>query len=256
MNLSLSLLRSLVLSLVCSWCLSITVLAAETPSEWEPNFYYDDLEDLTDDELLAGIYSEVMEISDSLYGPGATSSEYSDSMEGEAGVSDGETLVVYADDVDSLPLADVSPDAYANSVRYDIQFNNRDYILLFNPEDIDSLYIDSQDRLWNMSGSTISGRVVDDFFDPLDDEGIIFYLEPCLGNNFSAIHNGDFPNYMRSYYWSGGAYDRLQYTTTYGIITVRSHIYPFYESQVLQYITILLLGGVFVTLCLKNYRRY
>ena len=197
-----------------------------------------------------------MEISDSLYGPGATSSEYSDSMEGEAGVSDGETLVVYADDVDSLPLADVSPDAYANSVRYDIQFNNRDYILLFNPEDIDSLYIDSQDRLWNMSGSTISGRVVDDFFDPLDDEGIIFYLEPCLGNNFSAIHNGDFPNYMRSYYWSGGAYDRLQYTTTYGIITVRSHIYPFYESQVLQYITILLLGGVFVTLCLKNYRRY
>lgn len=256
MNLFWSRLRLLVLLPACLWCLSIPTLAAETPSEWEPNFYYDDLEDLTDDELLAGIYSEVLEISDSLFGPGATPSEYPDSMESETGVSDGETLVVYADDVDSVPLAELSADAYANSVRYDIQFNHRDYILLFNPEDIDSLYIDSQNRLWNMSGSTITGRVVDEVFNPLQDEGIIFYLEPCLGNNFSAIHDGESPNYMRSYYWSGGTYDRLQYTTTYGTITVTSHVYPFYESQVLQYVIILLLGGVFITLCLRNYRRY
>ena len=238
------------------WCLSTTVLAAETPSEWEPNFYYEDLEDLSNDELLAGIYSEVMEISDSLYGPGATPSELSDALSDSSDDSSGETLVVYADDVDSLPLAEVSSDAYANSVRYDIQFNNSDYILLFNPEDIDCLYIDSQSRLWNMSGSTITGRVVSDVFDPLQDEGIIFYLEPCLGNNFSSIHEGESPNYMRSYYWSGGSYDRLQYTTTYGIIRVVSHAYPFYESQVLQYVILLTLGGVFITLCLKSYRRY
>lgn len=247
---------------MCLWCLSVPVLAAETPetpSEWDANFYYTDLEELDRDELLRGIYSEVLEISDSMYGPAATPSEdfaFSDSLESTEGVSDGAQIVYAADDVDSAVLAETVEDAYTNCVRYDVTFRGTDYILLFNPEDVDSLYVDSQDRLWNMSGSTITGRFVDSLFNPLQDEGMIVYLEPCLGNNFFSIHNGEYPNYVRDYYWSGGSYDRLQYTTTYGIITVREYTYPFYVSQTLDYMVLALLGGVFFILCIKNYRRY
>lgn len=250
------LLLLLCLSSLPCFLFPLTSLAAETPSEWEPNFYYEDLEGLTDDELLTGIYSEVLEISDSLTGPAATPSEYSDAVADTSGTSDGEALVVYPDALDAMSLADDVADDYANCVRYDVSFNGSEYILLFNPEDIDSLYVDSQNRLWNMSGSTIQGRPVDAQFNPLQDEGMIFYLEPCLGNNFSSIHNGEYPNYARNYYWIGGSYDRLQYSTTYGIITVNDYSYPFYTSQTLDYALLIVIGGVYILLCLRNYRRY
>lgn len=223
-----------------------------------PDFYLQDMEDLDDDDILRGIYAEVLAISDSMDGPGATPSNASrsDTLEAAPSPSDGEEVDIRVLSVDAVPLAEADEDVYVNVLRFDITFNNVDYILLIPPEYIDSLYIDAQDRLWNMSTDTITGRIVDAHFDPAQDEGRLMYLTPCLGNNFNTIHEYGHPNYMRHYYWSGGAYDRLNYDTTYGTITVRKYYNPFYVSQSLEYIILFVLTGGVLFICLSNYRRY
>lgn len=228
-----------------------------------PDFYLDALADMEDDtDLLRGIYSEVLSISDSLYGPGATASD-ADRMDGEEDPDpledtpadpDGEEGSVSSAPLDAPLDEKALKDSYVNALRFDITFRGDDYILLIPPEYVDNLYIDANDRLWNMSTETVTGRIVDAVFDPVKEEGKLMYLTPCLGNNFSTIREYGSPNYMRSYYWS--SYDRLTYDTSYGNITVRKYYHSFYVSETMDYILLFVVTGGVLFLCLRNYRHY
>lgn len=225
-----------------------------------PDFYLDALADVEDDtDLLRGIYSEVLSISDSLYGPGATASdagrmEDTDPLESPPDNIDGEEASYSVAPLDSLPGEKMAEDVYTNVLRYDITFRGDDYILLIPPEYVDNLYIDADNRLWNMSTQTVTGRIVDAKFNPAVDTGTLVYLTPCLGNNFSTIREYGSPNYVREYYWSN--YDRLTYDTLYGDIIVRKYYHSFYVSETLDYILIFIVLGGALFLCLRNYKHY
>lgn len=222
-----------------------------------PDFYYEAMEDMNDDEVLKRILAEVVSISDSLDGPSATPSSASrvseDFLEVKEISSDGEENEISPYALDSVSLSEVSEDIYVNVLRFDITFDNDDYILLIPPEYVDSLYIDSNNRLWNMSASSITGRIVDASFNPLVSKGKLMYLSPCLGNNFSTVYEYGSPNYMRTYYWSSG---RLTYSTSYGVITVNKYHNPFYVSQTMDYIMLFIVTGGVLFICLNNYKRY
>lgn len=205
-----------------------------------------------DNNTLSDIYSEVLAISDLLsefVSPDSSDQE----LQGVEGNTFAAETPVLIDALDAESGQALSEDVYVNVIRYDVTFNGDSFILLFPPESIDSLYIDSQNRLWNMSNSTITGRAVSAQFDPLAEEGDLFYLTPCLGNNFSTVESYGSPNYVRSYYWSSG---RLVYNTTYGTIYVEKYYNPFYVSQSLDYILLFsVLGGV-LFLCLSSFKHY
>lgn len=225
-----------------------------------PDFYLDALADVEDDtDLLRGIYSEVLSISDSLYGPDASPSEAdrmedTDTLEDTPSDPDGEEGSFSVAPLDSLSAEKVAEDVYTNVLRYDITFRGDDYILLIPPEYVDNLYIDADNRLWNMSTQTVTGRIVDAKFNPAVDTGTLVYLTPCLGNNFSTIREYGSPNYVREYYWSN--YDRLTYDTLYGDIIVRKYYHSFYVSETLDYILIFIVLGGALFLCLRNYKHY
>ena len=222
-----------------------------------PDFYYESMEDMNDDEVLKRILAEVVSISDSMGGPVATPSDAtrpdSDALEDEEISPDGEEVDTASYTLDADSFAQGSEDTYVNVLRFDITFNNHDYILLIPPEYVDNLYIDGNDRLWNMSTSNITGRIVDAGFNPLVTEGKLMYLSPCLGNNFSTVNEYGSPNYMRTYYWSSS---RLTYSTSYGVITVNKYHNPFYVSQTMDYIMLFVVTGGVLFICLNNYKRY
>ena len=244
---------------------------AQAENDLENMEYLQDLleenSDLSDSETLQEILAYVQMINDNITGPGVASSSDADRDEGlplptdenleypADGVESQVELFSLEDDVDLFAAGD---DQYVNVLRYDITFHGDDYILLIPPEYIDSLYIDADGYLWNMSVSTITGRAVDADFDPLQEEGYLFYLTPCLGNNFSMIREYGSPNYMRHYYWTSSSYgsDRLTYDTTYGPILVNDWSYPFYQSETLTYIIVFLIGGGVLLLWLRNYKNY
>ena len=142
-------------------------------------------------------------------------------------------------------------DDYVNVLRYDVSISGRDYTLLLPPEYADSLYVDSQGRLFNISAGVIQGRLVDGNFNPYAQTGKLVYLTPCLGNNFYTIKEYGSPNYVREYYWSLG---RLQYRDTYVNIQVNHYHHIFKVSDTLTYIVIVLMGGCLICLWRKSSR--
>lgn len=154
---------------------------------------------------------------------------------------------------DALPLSVESQTDFVNAVRYDCTLAGRSATLLFPSGSESYLFIDSQDRLWNMSNNTIQGVVIyDSLWNPAADEGTLVYLTPCLGNNFSANHKGQSPNYIRRYYWDYN--DRLTYDTSYVIISVTDSPFPFVVDDIPLYVIILLIGGVLLCLLKKSLR--
>ena len=151
-----------------------------------------------------------------------------------------------------LSLAD--SENFVNCLRYDVSVNGTDYTLLFSPSYANQIYIDSQNRLWNMGTSQIQGLVVDGSFNPYQDTGTLVYLAPCLGNNFSANHNYGSPNWFRRYYWSST--DRLTYNDTYVQINVTKSYHTFFSGDLLMYILIFLVGGGVLLCWLNRFRRY
>ena len=145
----------LILAFLISLFFTIPVYAAATPSNADiatpssalsdrPDFYMDELEDMSRDELLQRILVEVMGISDGMSGPGVSTSSNGipdDTMEISASDIDGyEGETISFDDV-ALPLALNSKENFVNVLRFDVTFNGADYVLLFPPEYIDSLYM-------------------------------------------------------------------------------------------------------------------
>ncbi len=154
---------------------------------------------------------------------------------------------------DALPAAQGGADNYLNVLRFDIIVDGTSYICLFPPEYIDSLYIDANNRLWNMSTKTVQGRIVDENFNPYATTGKLVYLTPCLGNNFSSIREYGSPNYLREYYWSGSRYT---YDDTYTEIVVDKYYHTYFVSDFWNYIFLFLIGGGVLLLWLRTYKRY
>lgn len=161
---------------------------------------------------------------------------------GEALLSLEEDPVAYA-----LPYSD----DVSNVISYHVTVSGVDYVLYLSPDYVDSLYIDSQKRLWNVGTANISGRLFQGDFDAMATTGRILTLGPCLGNNFSSNRNYGSPNYVRRYYWSGNS---LTYDTTYVSVTVRDSRYPFRVSDTLPYVGIFLLGGCLICLWKRSSR--
>lgn len=252
------LLAACVFSLSCSPA-SYASLATSSDLEPDEELFEDgdlinDLE-VGNDGILKRILDEIVVIRDSLSSPElATSSDAEiSSLDDSEMDSDGSEAVAFVpDDAAALALP-VTKDSYVNAVRFDAAIDGEPVVLLFPPESIDSLYIDQRHRLWNMSSSTVQGRIVDDVFNPYATSGKLVYLTPCLGNNFSSVRSNGSPNYIRRYYWYN---DRLTYTDTYTEIVVDSHVYPFFVSDTLKYIGLFLLGGGVLFLWLKSFKRY
>lgn len=162
-----------------------------------------------------------------------------------------ESVIPYEDiSTYSLLSADTEND-YVNCVRYDCMVNGTACTLLFPTNSRSSLYVDADNRLWNMSTSTVQGRVIYDTFSPTSATGTLVYLTPCLGNNFTSLQNYGSPNYFRRYYWSGS---RLTYDDTYVVIHVDDAPFTFYTEDMVQYALVLIGGAILLCLLKKSLR--
>lgn len=154
---------------------------------------------------------------------------------------------------DPVSLQSDTETDYVNVIRLNCSVNGRSVVILLSPEYIDKIFIDGAGRLWNMSASNITGRIVDASFNPYQTSGELVYLTPCLGNNFSIIQNYGSPNYIRRYYWSNS---RLTYTDTYTEIVVDSYHYPFFASDIWNYAIFFILTIGVILAWLRNYKNY
>lgn len=153
---------------------------------------------------------------------------------------------------DSMETFSVSPSDLVNCVCYDVTVSGTDYTLLFPSAYESSLMVDSDGYLWNVSGSQITGRLFQGEFDPHADTGLLLYLAPCLGNDFSVNHTYGSPNYVRRYYWSSS--DRLSYTESYVSVMVNDTFHLLQTDKLLLYVIIFLIGGCLVCLFKRSGR--
>lgn len=167
----------------------------------------------------------------------------------EMGVS-GSSIAFLALD-DPVPLAD---EPFFNVLRFDVTVDNDEYVLLFSPSYRGQLYVDKENRLWNMGTSQVQGLVLTDTFDPYHTTGTLVYLAPCLGNNFSANETYGSPNWFREYYWNYN--NRLTYDDRYVQIVVTETYFPFSYDDLLNYVLIFLVGGGVLLCWLNRFRRY
>lgn len=251
-------LLSFLLTLLSPFSVYAAVASASDAESEEVEF--EDLDLINDlevgnDTLLKYILSEVTVIRDAVAPSGLASDSDAEVSAMEDSEMDFDAEGFQADVVpfDAISFYADTSDSYYNALRFDVVIDGESLVLLFPPEHIDSLYVDSRDRLFNMSTSTISGRIVSEQFDPYAVTGRIVYLTPCLGNNFSSIDKNGSPNYIRSYYWSSG---RLVYDDVYSEIIVEDYHYPFRVSETLQYILMFILSGGVLFLWLKSFRHY
>lgn len=204
-----------------------------------------DFTDFTADDLLELLLGFVT-------GPGAAPSQDIPDGDIPEDVIPFEGIEAFSDGEDAASLAISDEDGIVNALRYSVRFNGTDYVLLLPANYVDQVYIDENGYLWNMGTSTISGRLFVGAFNPTATSGDLLYLNPCLGNNFSANNNYGSPNYRRHYYWSSGS---LRSTDTYGVVAVIEEPgYPFIQGETLTYIVIILLGGMLLCLWKKSVR--
>lgn len=158
---------------------------------------------------------------------------------------------VYAFD-GAVPFAASSEDNFVNVLRYSVSVGGSVYTLLLPPDALGQIYIDSDGYLWNMGTSSLQGALFTDEWNPLATTGRVLYLGGALGNNFSSNYSNGSPNYVRRYYISNG---RVTYDTEYVTVQVLdSSLFPFLASDTLQYVGIILLGGVLLCLWKKSLR--
>lgn len=204
-----------------------------------------DYEIIYDDHIITASNSDSFDIESLYSGPG--SMEVSEMDLYGPGISEGSFKFNAVS-----PAAEIPTD-YVNAIRLDCTIDGDDCTLLLPPEYIDRIFIDGSGRLWNLSASTISGRIVDDVFNPYVTTGDLVYLTACLGNNFQSIYNNGSPNYVRSYYWSS---NRLSYTDNYTEIIVNDYHYPFYASDIWNYAIVFLLFTGVILSWLRNFKHY
>ena len=221
------------------------VSSASNALDFESEYESTDYEIIYDDSFDTATDSDSFDTESLFTGPGAMEASEMDLY--GPGISEGSIKFNAVS-----PAAEIPTD-YVNAIRLDCTIDGSTRTLLLPPEHIDKIFIDGDGRLWNLSTSTISGRIVDDVFNPYMTEGSLVYLTPCLGNNFSSIENYGSPNYVRSYYWSSS---RLTYTDNYTDIIVNNYHYPFYASDMWSYIIVFLLFIGVILGWLRNFKHY
>lgn len=152
-----------------------------------------------------------------------------------------------------LQVADISSWDYINCLRLDCTISGDDVTVLFPPSAIDGIYIDNANRLWNMTTSNITGRVVEGDFNPYDTDIDLVYLTPCLGNNVSTIGRYGSPNYVRNIRWNG---NNTTQNDTYCEIVVNEYHYPYFASDMWNYMIVFILFVGVLFAWLSNYRHY
>lgn len=192
-------------------------------------------------------YADMVASSSDAFSP---SPELLEQMEYEVPGSDIPMEIYTLDDAIS-PLS-VDSSGLINCVCFDVTISGTEYTLLFPSAYESSLMVDSDGLLWNMSGSSITGRLFQGEFDPTADTGILLYLAPCLGNNFSTNHNYGSPNYIRRYYWSSS--DRLSYSDSYVTVRVNDSFHLFHSDCVLDYVIVFLIGCCLICLWKRSGR--
>lgn len=148
-----------------------------------------------------------------------------------------------------MPFSITDEDSLVNVLRYSVRINGTSYTLLLSPSYINQVYIDEDNYLWNMGTSSINGRLFVGDFNPTATTGYLLYLNPCLGNNFSANYNYGSPNYVRRYYWSN---NRLSYDDSYGVVLVEEAPFTFFQGDTLTYVIIFFIGGILLCLWKKS----
>lgn len=135
---------------------------------------------------------------------------------------------------------------WVNVALFDVSISGTQYIAAFPSSYGPCLLVDSDGYLWNVSGSSITGRLFQGSFDPTADTGTLLYLNPCLGNNFTSNHEYGSPNYIREYYWS--SLDRLSYDTEYVMVQVLGTHHLYQTGDLLNYVIIFLIGCCLICL--------
>ena len=157
---------------------------------------------------------------------------------------------------DAPALLSARSGSYVNCVLYDVTINGVQYVCLLPSDSESKLMVDSDGQLWNMSSSQVSGRLFTDTFDPTADTGLMLYLSPCLGNNFSTNRSYGSPNYTRRYYWTNSGYggERLSYDDTYCTVLVDKTYHLFFTQDMLTYVVIFLVGCCLICLWKRSAR--
>lgn len=204
-------------------------------------------EDTNNDELYDTLFQALSDYFTGLLSSYAVDATPSDAVfESDIIPYDGTLDISPTEDPGSRAVYDTS--AVTNVLAYRVRVNGTLYSLYLSPDDIDRIYIDSNNRMWNVGTSAISGRLFSGNFSPTATTGMIMTLGPCLGNNFSSNKSYGSPNYYRNYYWyttsSGG--QSLTYSTTYCTIVVESNPYPLVNSMIPTFIVIFLVGVILV----------
>lgn len=183
-------------------------------------------------------------------GPG-----FEDVVDDQPESPDGPVLGSVTALVDAPALLSARSGDYVNCVLYDVTINGVQYVCLLPSDSESKLMVDSDGQLWNMSSTQVSGRLFTDSFDPTADTGLMLYLTPCLGNNFSTNHSYGSPNYMRRYYWTTSSYnDRLSYDDTYCTVHVEKSYHLFFTQDMLTYVVIFLVGCCLICLWKRSAR--
>ena len=186
-------------------------------------------------------FADALASSSNASGPGA------EDMESYRPETSSDALFMGVYTLDDAPVAfAVNQADLVNCVCYDVRISGTVYTLLFPSSYESSLMVDSDGYLWNVSGSSITGRLFSGDFDPSADTGILLTMAPCLGNNFQTNHEYGSPNYIRNYYWSTS--DRLTYTTTYVSVQVLDTYHLYNTENLLQYVVIFLIGCCLICL--------
>lgn len=229
----------------------------ELDEEVEEDILDEDEEDLYDDEavlssdalayledidrLVADIHTEIVpsEVSDQ--------GQYSVSLMSDGEVSEFSLTGDFAID--------------NNVVIYEGTFSGTSYRLVFPAEYEQYLIVTDDGHLYNLSGSTLTGRLFSGSdVDYLEYEYSSFVLNSVLGNVASTIYNYGYPSYMRSYYLStSGSYDRISYNDTYGLFVVNNIVRTVSSDpvQVNNYYTLILMmiGGMMLLCFFKKSHR-
>lgn len=206
-------------------------------------------EDINNDELYETLFSVLDD-----YFAGLLLDYASDATPSDA-VSESVCIPYFDDDVSQIDenssfRAVYDSGSVTNVLAYTVRINGSPYTLYLSPDDIDRIYIDSNNYLWNVGTSQITGRLFSGNFNPRANSGLIMYLQPSLGNNFSTNYNYGTPNYYRNYYWTTNSSGNrvLTYSTHYCTIEVTNNPYPLVQSMVPGFIIIFLVGVIIVCL--------
>ncbi len=138
-----------------------------------------------------------------------------------------------------------------NVVIYEGTWGSRSYRAVFPAAYEQYLIVTEDGYLYNVSGSSVTGRLFEGKVDYEEYEYSSLVLNSVLGNVASSIYNYGYPSYVRTYYVSD--YDRIASTDTYGLFKVDNIVRTDSSDPVRignNYMLVLMMIGGMMFLCL------